>query len=139
MLRIMAEALMTIDLAQAQVVAENSIARSHAQNDLVSLVAALNARGLVALQAGDTELAETTFSELLALCRTMSYPYAEAQALLGVARARRAASKWDQEIAEMLGAADATFIRLGARPFIEATKKMHEEIWVETRTVSARS
>jgi DNA-binding SARP family transcriptional activator len=139
MLPIMAEALMTIDLAQAQVVAENSIARSHAQNDLVSLVDALNARGLVALEAGDTELAEATFVELLTLCRTMSYPYADAQALLGITRARRAARKWDHETAEMLDDAESTFLRLGAKPFVAAVKKMRAEMAVEPQTVAARS
>jgi DNA-binding SARP family transcriptional activator len=114
LLPLLAEALVEVDPAEARTVAENAVARSRAQHDCVSLVDALNAGGLVALAEGNAAAAAGDFTELLDLTRSMPYPFAEGQALLGLARCDVMASGVANK--ETLESAAGIFRRLRATP-----------------------
>lgn len=128
LLPILAEALIAVDVEEAKITAESAIVRSRAQNDAVSLVDALYARGLVALEMEDLSAAGAFFSELLELTVTMCYPYAEAQARLGLARTRHATNGWDREAMEQLDASEAIFARLCATPYLDKIGALRLEL-----------
>ncbi|MGI8825684.1 MAG: tetratricopeptide repeat protein [Chloroflexota bacterium] len=88
----------------------------------LTLVDALRALGLVLVQQGRWNEAETTFSDGLSLARDVHYPLGEARMLLG--RARLHASRGEPERAEArLREAAAIFHLLGARPHIDAIER----------------
>ena len=128
LLPILAEALLTVDPEEAKAVAESAIVRARAQNDAVSLVDALHVRGLVALEIGDTSEAIAFLSELLELSVSMSYPYVEAQARLGMAQARSVGNGWDKEAMQHLDASEVIFTRVRAKPYLDKISALRREL-----------
>ncbi len=133
LLPILAEALLHTDLREAKEVSERATKRAREQHDTVALVDAIYVSALVAMEENQFEQARLQMNELLALSRSMAYPFAEAQALLGIAEIDvKVTGEVNAAGAEVLEEAGAIFSRLGAEVYIRRV----EQIRWDTKKVS---
>jgi tetratricopeptide (TPR) repeat protein len=102
------------DVVTAAAIVGRAITQARAQNDRLTLVAALRVQALVALRRERWAEGEQALEEGLALARAMPYPYAEAR-LLHVYGEMYVAKGEPIRGQERLLAALAIFQRLGAR------------------------
>lgn len=70
------------DLARAQAIVAESVARARADRHNLFLVDGLRVRAVVAMRQGQWQEAQEALEESICLCRAMPYPSAEAKALL---------------------------------------------------------
>jgi tetratricopeptide (TPR) repeat protein len=104
-----------------------AVRRATASNSMRSLASALLVRGRVLAARGQRTAAVCDLEESVRLARNMPYPYLEARGLFewGLTCGKQGKP---EKARERLEEALETFQRLGARPYVERTERVRDEI-----------
>jgi hypothetical protein len=110
------------DVPTAATIVDRAIGQARAQNDRLSLVAALGVQAMAVLRQEHRTAAHQALEEGVTVAQSMPYPYAEAR-LLHLQGVLHLQQKAPARAQERLEAALAIFSRLGARKDTEAVEQ----------------